>query len=607
MSSDRDAQKAAYLADNGFGAARREKLPGDASTRLYERLHLPDGGRRIFMDQPPSLETRPCPPQATPDERRALGYNAMARLAAGRVDAFVACAAYLRSRGLSAPEIIVADPAQGLAVLEDLGDDLYATLIAAGADEAPLYDAAVDALVRLHAEAPPSVLQGDGCSWPLLSYDSLVLQTGAALFLEWWPKYAGLAPFSAAAMDDWEAFWAPIRTRGEAGASVFCHRDYHAENLIWLPQREGPARVGLLDFQDALKAHPAWDFSMLLHDGRRDVSAEREAACLARYLAARPELDRDAVPRRLPCPRRAERDPHPVHLRPPGGWVRAAEVPRLHPADVALSRALPRRLGGTRAAARLAGRQPAAGDADMSAPPTWPATAMVLAAGLGTRMRPLTNDRPKALVEVGGKALIDHMLDRLAGAGVTRAVVNLHAFADRLEAHLRERTAPPALTFSDERAAALETGGGLKRAIPLLGPGPVWVANIDSVWIEHGASAMAAVGGLWDPARMDVCLLLAPTGASLGFHDTGDVFLEEGGRVRFKQPDERAPYVYVGVHITDPKIVAGGPDAAFSLLPIWRGLAERGRVFGVAPPGQWMHVGDPAALATAEARLRESS
>jgi aminoglycoside/choline kinase family phosphotransferase len=294
LSSDRAALKADFLAAHGLGAAKREKLPGDASTRLYERLHLPGGGRRIFMDQPPSLETKPCPPLATPDERRALGYNAMARLAAGRVDAFVACAAFLRSQGLSAPQIIAADPTLGLAVLEDLGDDLYATLIAGGDDETPLYDVAVDTLVQLHATAPPDVLEGDGSRWPLLTYDSLVLQTGAALFLEWWPKYAGLSPFSAEVLADWEAFWAPIRARGEAGASVFCHRDYHAENLIWLPDRPAAARVGLLDFQDALRAHPAWDLSMLLHDGRRDVSAEREAACLARYLAARPELDRAA-------------------------------------------------------------------------------------------------------------------------------------------------------------------------------------------------------------------------------------------------------------------------------------------------------------------------
>ncbi|HEY2709650.1 MAG TPA: nucleotidyltransferase family protein [Caulobacteraceae bacterium] len=231
---------------------------------------------------------------------------------------------------------------------------------------------------------------------------------------------------------------------------------------------------------------------------------------------------------------------------------------------------------------------------------------MVLAAGLGTRMKPLTDDRPKALIEVGGRALIDRMLDRLAAAGVERAVVNLHAFADRLEAHLVARQPPPRLVFSDERDVPWETGGGLKRALPLLGAGPAWVANIDSVWVEHGDSAMAAVADLWNPAAMDVCLMLAPTATSVGFHDTGDVFLEAGGRVRFKQADERAPYVYVGVHITDPQIVAAEPDGPFSLLPIWRNLAARGRVFGVAPPGLWMHVGDPAAREAAESRLGEA-
>ncbi len=232
-----------------------------------------------------------------------------------------------------------------------------------------------------------------------------------------------------------------------------------------------------------------------------------------------------------------------------------------------------------------------------------PTTAMVLAAGLGTRMRPLTNDRPKALVEVGGKPLIDHMLARLAEAGVTRAVVNVHAFADRLEAHLNARAVPPQIVVSDERAAPLETGGGFKLALPLLHEDPVWVCNIDSVWIEGGGSALAAVARLWDPARMDVCLLVARTDGSTGFHDTGDLFLDEDGRVRFKEPGERAPYVYVGVHIAHTSVVAEGPEGAFGLLPIWKQLAARGRLFGVSPPGLWMHVGDPAARNAAEARL----
>ncbi len=234
-----------------------------------------------------------------------------------------------------------------------------------------------------------------------------------------------------------------------------------------------------------------------------------------------------------------------------------------------------------------------------------PKIAMVLAAGLGTRMRPLTNDRPKALVEVQGKALIDHMLDRLAAAGVETAVVNVHAFADRLEEHLKMRQGAPMIVISDERPEALETGGGLKHALPLLGEGPVWVANIDSVWIETGVPAIEAMAAAWDPTRMDVLLMLAPTATSLGFHDSGDVFLEDDGAIRFKVAGETGPLVYVGVHICDPAIVKDGPEGPFSLTPLWRALAANRRVHGVTPDGLWMHVGDPDAKLAAEAKLSE--
>ncbi|HLZ82227.1 MAG TPA: phosphotransferase, partial [Caulobacteraceae bacterium] len=290
----REEQRRAFLDAAGLGTARREALAGDASTRAYERLHPPSGPSLILMDQPPALETQPCPPGASESERAALGFNALYRLAAGRVDAFVACAAHLRGLGLSAPEVIAADPAAGFAVLEDLGDDLYATVIAAGGEEAPLYDSAVDVLLRLHEAPPPAVLEGEGASWPLLTYDAVALRVASELLVEWLPRLDPRVAFDEAAVAAWRALWAPIMARGEALASVFCHRDFHAENLIWLPRRAGAARTGLLDFQDAVRAHPAWDFSMLLHDARRDVSPEREAAVLARYVAARPGLDRDA-------------------------------------------------------------------------------------------------------------------------------------------------------------------------------------------------------------------------------------------------------------------------------------------------------------------------
>jgi aminoglycoside/choline kinase family phosphotransferase len=291
LSSDREAEKAEFMQIHGFGAARREALSGDASTRAYERLHLDGGTTLIFMDQPPALESAPCLPGWTAEERRASGYNALARLAAGRVDAFVCTAAWLREQGLSAPAILASDPPRGLAVLEDLGDDLFARLIEAGADEAPLYDAAIEALVRLHEVEPPDVLQHAGSSWPLLAYDEVALQTADNLFVEWLPRLKTGLAFDAGALADWDALWAPVRAHGAQGAHVFCHRDYHAENLIWLPDRQGAQRVGLLDFQDAVKAHPAWDMSMLLHDARRDVSAQREQACLDLYFRLRPDID----------------------------------------------------------------------------------------------------------------------------------------------------------------------------------------------------------------------------------------------------------------------------------------------------------------------------
>jgi aminoglycoside/choline kinase family phosphotransferase len=282
----------AFLADQGLSHAEREPLVGDASTRSYVRLRRPDGPALMLMDAPPAAESAPCPPHADAHARRAAGYNALARLSAGRVDAFVAAARWLRELGLSAPEVVAFDASQGLALLEDLGDGLYARRMEAGETAEPLYAAAIDVLTRLHQASAPSVLPLHGrAAWPLLTYDALALQTGADLFLEWRPRFSGLAAFDDAARAEWRALWAPIERRGQDGARVFAHRDYHAENLIWLPHRFGLARVGLLDFQDALCAHPAWDLLSLLQDARRDVEPAMEAAMLQRYLASRPDLD----------------------------------------------------------------------------------------------------------------------------------------------------------------------------------------------------------------------------------------------------------------------------------------------------------------------------
>ena len=282
---DRVARIDAFLHSAGLQTAALRWLPGDASTRRYARLCSPTGAALVLMDAPPAAESAPCGPAADAQTRRAAGYNALARLAACRVDAFVGAADWLRGVGLSAPQVWAFDVEGGLAVLEDLGDDLFARRVEAGADPQPLYAAAVDVLSRLHAAPAPDLLPVPGTSgWPLLPYDALALKTGADLLLEWWPRFCSLPSFSAEAQAQWSALWAPVQARGEAGAAVFTHRDYHAENLLWLDGRAGLARVGLLDFQDAVRAHPAWDLLSLLQDCRREVGPELEQAMLARYL-----------------------------------------------------------------------------------------------------------------------------------------------------------------------------------------------------------------------------------------------------------------------------------------------------------------------------------
>lgn len=292
--SDREHQRLAFLAAAGLADAARAPLPGDASTRRYERLTTADGRSLMLMDQAPGPESLPCDPTWTPDQRHVQGWNAVARLSAGRIEAFAAVAAHLRSLGLSAPEVIALDAPNGLAVLEDFGDALFARVIEDGADETPLYLAAVEALAVIHEAPTPDVLTGPGGDWPLLVYDETALQGGADLFVDWLPKLRPELDFDDDAVAAWRAAWAPVVARAAAGATVMAHRDYHAENLIWLPDRQGAARVGMIDFQDAVAAHPSWDLHSLLQDARRDVSPELEEVALDHYFTLRPGIDRDA-------------------------------------------------------------------------------------------------------------------------------------------------------------------------------------------------------------------------------------------------------------------------------------------------------------------------
>lgn len=236
----------------------------------------------------------------------------------------------------------------------------------------------------------------------------------------------------------------------------------------------------------------------------------------------------------------------------------------------------------------------------MTASSSWrPAAAMVLGGGFGKRMMPLTKDIPKPMVVLKGRPLIDHVLDRIAAAGVPRAVVNVHYCADKLQAHVEKRTHPK-IAISDERQQLLDTGGGVAKALPLLGPDPFLIHNSDSVWIEGVGSNLERMFSVWDPDTMDSLMLLASAATSLGYDGSGDFAMDKDGRLSRRGERQMVPFVFTGVSIAHPRIFEGAPDGAFSMNRLWDRAIDNGRLFGICLDGLWMHVGTPEALVEAE-------
>jgi MurNAc alpha-1-phosphate uridylyltransferase len=231
---------------------------------------------------------------------------------------------------------------------------------------------------------------------------------------------------------------------------------------------------------------------------------------------------------------------------------------------------------------------------------------MVLAAGAGARMRPLTDRMPKPLVAVGGRPLIDHVLDRLAAAGVEAAIVNVHHFADQIERHLAARQRPR-IMISDERTELLDTGGGVIKALHLLGDAPFFHANSDTIWIEGVRPNLDRLGAAFDPRRMDGLLLVAATATSIGYEGRGDFALAADGTLRRRAEREVVPFVYAGVAVFAPSMFAGAPIGAFSLNSLFDRAAQSGRLYGIRLEGVWMHVGTPGAIALAEAAIMASA
>jgi len=231
-----------------------------------------------------------------------------------------------------------------------------------------------------------------------------------------------------------------------------------------------------------------------------------------------------------------------------------------------------------------------------------PNRAFVLAAGLGTRMRPYNGHIPKPLVEIGGKSLIDYSLDRLADAGVESVVVNVHHLADILERHLAPRQRPQ-IVISDERGELLGTGGGIAKALPKLGEAPFFLVNSDTVWLDGVKPNFRRMADAFDPQTMDALLLLAPTANSIGYTGRGDFAMLPDGRLRRRRENEVVPFVYAGAAVLSPAMFADAPKGAFSLTLLFDRAIERARLYGLRLEGVWMHVGTPEAVAAAEAAL----
>ncbi|MGL4635245.1 MAG: nucleotidyltransferase family protein [Beijerinckiaceae bacterium] len=231
--------------------------------------------------------------------------------------------------------------------------------------------------------------------------------------------------------------------------------------------------------------------------------------------------------------------------------------------------------------------------------------AMVLAAGLGTRMRPITNTMPKPLIPVAGKALIDYILDYCRAAGVQQTVVNVHYFAEQMEAHLAD-VKSPRIVISDERAALLDSGGGIKKALPHLGQNPFFIMNADAIWVDGPTPSLTRLSDYWDPEKMDILLLLAHTSTATGWGNRGDFSMDQAGRLTRAGKDKITPYVYAGAGIWKPELFAGRPDV-FSLNRLFDEAIEKERLFGLRLDGVWMHVGTPDAIPEAEEAMARSA
>ncbi|WND03932.1 phosphotransferase [Temperatibacter marinus] len=563
-----------FLQQNGMSGWQRKVIAGDASFRRYERLKKGEQSL-ILMDAPPPIES---------------------------VIAFLQVTDILQSCGsdkIITPKIIAKDEALGLLVLSDFGSDVLKKAVEGSPErEKRLYLKAISILSDLHKEDPAEALP---------EYDEALYHREVSLFADW---------YMPAIFGDYrgrDAFFKSLEPALKFLSQTpfqkkIVLRDYHAENLMVLEADH----LGQLDYQDAVIGHPAYDLVSLTQDARRIVSPDLEEACLRQYLSnytgneqefrtfyailgAQRSLKIIGIFYRLFL--RDQKEDYLPYISHVWQMVeRNLQAPILKPLRDFLEQYIPQQ------------RRKAVADSNMIRDKFPIGTnAMIMAAGKGTRMGELSHHTPKPLVQVNGISLLDRAMDHCFHAGVQRVVVNVHHLASQIETALENRPIGPQVLLSDEREALLETGGGVMKALPLLGKDPFYVINSDALWIDTGErQLLQQLAADFDESRMDICLAVMRVEEAPGYDGVGDLFFNEvSGEVELRGNAPSASHMFAGVRLMKATCFDGEEIGQWSMRRLFRKAEAKGRLFGSLYKGTWLHVGDPDARNEADNLLKK--
>lgn len=561
-----------FLKNAGWGNATITALAGDASFRRYDRISL-NGLNAVLMDAPPQFED---------------------------IRPFIAIANHLRDCHLNAPEILSQDVENGFLLLEDLGDDLFKIVLDnEPQQEKKLYNKAVDELLKLNSYSIPSSLSFGAGQYQIPHYEMDMLISEVSLFCDWYyPALTG-GRLPKEKRGQFIKIWKILLKNISLAKECLVLHDYHAENLLDI----GDGKVGQLDFQDAVVGHSAYDLVSLLQDARRDVSPQLEQELIA-YFAHKltkdlSEFKRDyailGAQRNLKIigifARLYLRDGKDNYLKlMPRMWKlveRCLEHPALSDLKIWLD--------NESAILRHVPLKPH---------PLKPANAMILAAGLGVRMRPLTNNMPKPMIKIAGKEMLGHSLDALSAAGVGNAIINIHHFSDQISYFVKMRKdRRTKIAFSDERQQLLDSGGGVKKALPFLGSDPFYIINCDMIWTDHQQLTLGRLAVAWQN-HMDILMLLIHRDKANGYDDVGDFHMDDDGCLTPRGDDNEADYIYSGILIIRPECFKDTPTGAFSLKKIFKKVSSAGKMYGIVHNAMWYHVGTPDAVLKTEQLLK---